>query len=240
MEIFSTTPGGGYRIGHGTSYAAPFVTAVATLVREAFPSLSAEAVKERLLNSTEVIDYYEKERLVSAGRLNAYHALKGIFPARPRPPQHFETVASSYSTSHPYANKTSEKRVFRKPGARFLRVHFSKFDTEVGCDFATIRDGTGRVVLRYSGQKGSFWSAEVIGDTLEIEFETDYSMPGYGFDVDAMGFSFEGDLSYRRRDRERLARPWWTTEPRLLDRWTEWGLAIPSERFLQRSVPFLN
>jgi subtilisin family serine protease len=51
MRIRSTVPGGGYEENQGTSMAAPVVSGVAALLMAYFPSLTAEQVKEILIES---------------------------------------------------------------------------------------------------------------------------------------------------------------------------------------------
>jgi subtilisin family serine protease len=69
-----------YAYMNGTSMAAPHVAGTAGLLLSRCPSLSYEKIKSAILNSVDKIDSVS-QKLVSGGRLNAFAAFKGIFPA---------------------------------------------------------------------------------------------------------------------------------------------------------------
>jgi hypothetical protein len=192
VDIYSSIAGG-YKFGEGTSFAAPFVSGVAALLKSYQPYLSVSELKERLLQTSDVIGYYQKEKTKTAGRIHAYNALKDIRPPRPQTPTDWTKYLSSYSTAHPYANKTHQTFRFEHPRAKNIRVHFSSFETESCCDEVTIRDREGKVVVIYSGDLGAFSSADALGDRLEIEFDTDYSLTKNGFDIDYYEVTLDRD-----------------------------------------------
>ena len=86
QNVFSTTNGGGYGTGSGTSYASPQVAGAAGLVRSHFPELTALQVIERLRMSSDDVSkiagneaYNER---IGKGRLNMEKALmREISPA---------------------------------------------------------------------------------------------------------------------------------------------------------------
>lgn len=190
VAIFSTQPGG-YRFADGTSYAAPFVTGVAALLKSYVPAISLNEWKTRLLMSSEVIDYYQKEITRSAGRVHAYNALLDLRPPRPLIPSHWVDFSTSIETPHPYANDTNKMFHLEHPGASHVRVHFRSFSTESCCDVVRLKDGEGKWVMSYRGEMGDFWSADALGDRLDIEIQTDSSLTKYGFEIDAYQVSFE-------------------------------------------------
>jgi len=192
MGIYSTKPGG-YGFSDGTSYAAPFVAGTAALVWGALPSLSVESIKKRLLKTSEPIGYYEKEFLASGGRVNAYNALVNFEPVRPKSPTTWVTHKTALGTPHPYLNNFKDTYYVTSPGATHLRVHFSRFQLESKYDHLTIRDGKGRFVQRYTGDLGAFTSADVLGDSLTLEFKADNNSPDWGFEIDA----FEVPIDFR-------------------------------------------
>lgn len=189
VAVFSTMPGNAYKFGSGTSFAAPFVAGAAALVIGFTAQSDPLWVKERLLRSTEPLGYYEKDKLSSGGRLAIYNALRGIEPARPDGPGEWSTSAESAATPHPYASDAKEKFLFRVPGAKFVRVHFRGFETESCCDKVTLRDSQQRVVAEYVGSLGDFVSAEAVGEVLEVELASDFSLNKYGFEISAVDFS---------------------------------------------------
>lgn len=73
-EILSTVPNQGYAIYSGTSMACPHVAGVAALVASAYPDLSNQQLKDRLLYSTDPVPDFA-DRTVSGGRLNAARAV---------------------------------------------------------------------------------------------------------------------------------------------------------------------
>ena len=64
----------GYAFRTGTSFAAPYVAGVASLIWSKYPNLSAELVKSRIMNSVEMKTVYFG-KCVTGGRLNAYCAV---------------------------------------------------------------------------------------------------------------------------------------------------------------------
>ena len=67
----------GYINVEGTSFSAPMVTGVASLLLSNNPSLTTSELKNIILNSVDKIDYLEN-KCVTGGRLNAYKALMSI------------------------------------------------------------------------------------------------------------------------------------------------------------------
>lgn len=188
VAIYSTKIGG-YRLGEGTSFAAPFVSGVAALVWGVSPGLSLADLRDRLLWTSEPIHYYEKERTETGGRVHAYNAVRDFRPPRPATPTAWTAIASQVATPHPYLNKTVETYRFTKAGATHVRAHFKGFETESCCDRVVLKDGQGKFITEYKGKLGDFWSADALGDTLVVEFTSDFSMAAYGFDVDSYGIA---------------------------------------------------
>jgi subtilisin family serine protease len=76
--VLSTVPGGGYDWMSGTSHATPHVAGAAALVWSAFPDLTAQEVKARLLSTVDPIGHIGANAsypTVTNGRLNARNAL---------------------------------------------------------------------------------------------------------------------------------------------------------------------
>ncbi|HKP36126.1 MAG TPA: S8 family serine peptidase [Pyrinomonadaceae bacterium] len=72
--VYSAAPGGGYRHGSGSSFAAPHVTGVAALLKAQNPSRSYAAIKSAILSNVDSRPGL-RGRVVSGGRLNAYEPL---------------------------------------------------------------------------------------------------------------------------------------------------------------------
>jgi cell wall-associated protease len=75
VQIYSTLPNSEYGSYGGTSMAAPVVAGVAALIREYFPSLSAEQVKEIIIKSV-IKRPILAGKCVSGGVVNAYNAIQ--------------------------------------------------------------------------------------------------------------------------------------------------------------------
>jgi subtilisin family serine protease len=82
--ILSTMPGGLYGRKSGTSMACPHVTGVAGLVASAFPHLTPQQIKDRIVFSTDPLRSVS-DMSISGGRLNAARALSTdtVAPASP-------------------------------------------------------------------------------------------------------------------------------------------------------------
>ncbi|MCB0642163.1 MAG: S8 family serine peptidase, partial [Phaeodactylibacter sp.] len=87
VDIYSTTPDQGYGNASGTSMASPVTAGVAAVLRSYFPELTAEQVKEVIMESAVPMDYKvkkpgEKELVpfsdlsVSGGVVNVYDAVE--------------------------------------------------------------------------------------------------------------------------------------------------------------------
>ncbi len=66
----------GYFINSGTSFAAPYVAGVASMIWSRYPNLSALDVKDRILSNVDYSSEYDG-KCVTGGRLNAYKAYIG-------------------------------------------------------------------------------------------------------------------------------------------------------------------
>ncbi len=188
VNIFTTTRGG-YQWMNGTSFSAPFVTAAVALLKSVEPSFSPSFLKERLIQTAVPMDYYMKEKLSSGGRLNVYQALKNMISPKIPTPTAWIRVSKNLETAHPYSNDTKQTFDITQPGAKHLRVHFSKFELERQYDKVELKDNLGKLAMSYSGKLESFWSADVLGDTLRLQFISDFSNAEWGFSIDALEYS---------------------------------------------------
>ena len=74
-DILSTTSDGHIDVASGTSFAAPYVSGVAALLKSKYPWLTTVELKEIILNSVDKVEAL-KGKCVSGGRLNAYKAIQ--------------------------------------------------------------------------------------------------------------------------------------------------------------------
>jgi len=180
----------GYGFRSGTSFAAPFVTGVAALVKSKMPQLSGETLKTRILKTGEPLHHYEKYYTESGSLVNAENALLGKEPSQNEVPLKWQRRSSYFESEHPYRPHTFSSKKVVEPGARYLRIHFKKFETEKKFDWVTLKDKNGKIVYRYSGALSPFTSFEAEGDEIEVEFSSDYNRQLHGFEIDYIEAAF--------------------------------------------------
>jgi len=184
VDIYSTILGGKYATYSGTSMAAPLVSGVAALLLSQEPTLSVSAIKDRLMKSCDSIPSLHR-KVISQGRLNAYNALHSIYPPSPDPdPSLWQDVSDDVESPHPYLNDSNLSFTVQHKGARYLRIHFQKIDTELYYDTVVVTDSSGKTLEKLSGQLNDYTTDYVAGDTLNIQFTSDHSTNGYGFLID--------------------------------------------------------
>ena len=76
VNIYTTTRGGGYGLGTGTSFAAPLVAGAAGLVISANPGLNAQQVQDILKQNADDLGTAGWDASYGAGRLNVYKAVR--------------------------------------------------------------------------------------------------------------------------------------------------------------------
>jgi subtilisin family serine protease len=119
-DIFSTVPGDKYDYKSGSSMSAPIVTAVAALLLEYFPALSAQQVKEILMRSSfkpaVVVNRPGTQQKVpfrslsvGGGIVNAYNAV-------------LEALAGDGEGSVAHRTATSADRMIAAGAARLRRL----------------------------------------------------------------------------------------------------------------------
>jgi prepilin-type N-terminal cleavage/methylation domain-containing protein len=89
-------------------------------------------------------------------------------------PQWYDQSHVLTSPNYPnnYSHNYDHTWTITEPGAQKMKVHFSSFNTRHSYDMVYIKNGSGSTVASYYGNKGSFTSAEVNGDTIKIRFKT--------------------------------------------------------------------
>lgn len=188
---------GGYDSYSGTSMATPHVSGASALLLSKEPSLTPTQVKERLMQTSDKIKAY-RNKLASGGRLNLYNLISNTVPPGfiTIPDSAWSSpIANLIASKMPYDANTTQHWVVKKDGAKFLRIHFSKFKTESGYDKLAIKDANGEVVDELTGDLGSsgFLSSEVEGDTMKLDFTADDSVQDEGFQIDSFAWTdFQG------------------------------------------------
>ena len=190
-QILSAVRGNHYECYRGTSMATPHVSGVSALLLSVSPEMTPSEVRERLIRTSDEIPSLRR-RLSARGRVNAYNAVLNIIPPKKIPDDlKWSQVARSISTPHFYPEDMDKTWTITHEGATYLKVHFSKFETETGYDIVKITDKEGREIDMVDGIMDPFWSFEAEGDTMNIHFKSDATVHKYGFDIDYYAFSVD-------------------------------------------------
>ena len=117
------------------------------------------------------------------------YALSATFPSGTAPSGTWYYEAKAFDTPHPYANNYNNgtAHTYTKLGATKVGLHFSRFETESGYDYANIKNGAGTTVNKYSGTQSAFW-VYVDGDTITSNFTSDYSVTYWGYSIDQAAY----------------------------------------------------
>ncbi|MBT5856497.1 hypothetical protein HOH87_07705 [bacterium] len=152
---------------------------------------STNFLQARTALEQSAIDLYGDNSSELQAVTTAFEAV-GIIPPPP-PAGDFEGIYFSdpYSTPHPYTDNTTYTKTYTHPGAAAMKVVFTNTNVEANYDFIRIKNADGQTIYTYDGNLGDFTTGPVSGDTITVEFITDYSVTGYGFDITG----YHADLS---------------------------------------------
>lgn len=184
-KILSTVKNGGYDVYSGTSMATPHVSGALGLLVAHEGRLPHAEMRERLMATSEPIRSYRR-KTISGGRLNAYNLVTNTRPNRGEPdPSKWETYTLSeiVETEHPYAHNSRMTKTITVEGAKFIRVKVAKYDLEKDYDILRVRDASRNEIEKVSGQGTGFTSEFVEGDSIIVEFSSDSSVNGWGFQI---------------------------------------------------------
>lgn len=183
-NILSTVTNGEYSVYSGTSMATPHVTGVVGLLLSSEGRMPVTDVRERLMATTVEARAY-RSKTISGGRVDAHNLLTDNRPVRnrPDPSAWIATDEHSFESAHPYADNAEQAMTIQVPGARYIRVVVESYNLEANYDFLDIKDGTGELIERISGEGTNYTSEYVDGDSITMEFTSDGSMVRWGFRV---------------------------------------------------------
>lgn len=190
VNIYSTVPvsKGSYESLSGTSMACPHVAGAAALLWSLNKQMGFADVKGRLLATVDPIRNL-KRKVSTGGRLNIYNAVNNIVPERKEPPaDQWKTMAKILESPHPYTGNQKLSFEVSHPGAKYIRVHFIKIETEASYDTVAVKSGKGETVEDLSGNMSNYTTDYIEGDKLTISFTSDTSVHGWGFSIDRYEF----------------------------------------------------
>ncbi|MGB8956025.1 MAG: M4 family metallopeptidase [Tumebacillaceae bacterium] len=150
-------------------------------------STTAESIA---YNATTTGTFYVKVVGYNGAMSNSVaYALKATYPNGTAPSGTWYYEAKAFDTPHPYANNynNGSLHTYTKVGATKVGLHFSRFETESGYDYANIKNKAGAVTNKYSGTQAAFW-VYVDGDTVTSNFTTDSSVTKWGYSIDQVAY----------------------------------------------------
>ncbi|HVJ64486.1 MAG TPA: S8 family serine peptidase [Bdellovibrionota bacterium] len=192
-NIVSTTPNNTYASFSGTSMATPHVSgAVALFKSQRGAGMSPTQIREEIQKTAERVNSLKKKVAFGGSRLNVYNLLADV--AVPGPvvvpaDQWSEMAPLAIETEHPYANNA--KNEWRITGTgKFMRLHFSAFDTENRYDAVYVINAQTREVLdTISGDKGAFVTEQLDASDVIVRFESDNTVNKHGFAIEGYSTS---------------------------------------------------
>jgi len=188
VRIWSSVPGNRYESLSGTSMACPHVAGAAALLWSLNRGMTYADIKTRLITTAEPTRALQR-KTVAGGRLNIANAISGHTPARPGPSDsEWIAMGTEVRSEHPYADNAAQSFEVSVPGARYIRVHFSRLQVEEGYDFVKVVDSTGAEVETLTGDMEDYTSVYGDGEKLYIQLESDGSINAWGFYIDRIEY----------------------------------------------------
>lgn len=188
VRIWSSVPGNSYESLSGTSMACPHVAGASALLWSLNRGMSYADIKARLIATAEPTRALQR-KTVAGGRLNIANAIANRTPTRPGPSDsEWVAMSSDVQSEHNYADNAVQSYEVSVPGARYIRVHFSRVQVEEGYDFIKLVDSTGSEVESLTGEMEDYTSVYGDGERLQIQLHSDSSNPAWGFAVDRVEY----------------------------------------------------
>lgn len=187
VSILSAIPEG-YKTYSGTSMAAPHVSGAAALLLSVEPQLTAQQVKDRLVQTAQPLS--SLDGFVRAGLVKVDQALKKQRPERNADDAYFwqKKIRYRFSSEHPYLPNQNLEQVIEIPGAHRISIYFKKFETEKLNDVLTFYDRSNNKLAGYSGHWSGEWSVPIETDYLRVVFSSNNYRQAYGFDVTELAY----------------------------------------------------
>ena len=185
-NILSTVAGNRYASFSGTSMATPHVSGGLGLLLAQTGRLDHADLKSRLMETSVPVSAY-RSKVIKGGRMDVYNLLTDRRPARNEPKEgDWKTLKlnQSWESKHPYGVNQNSERIFKKTGAKFMRLLVKRYEFEERYDFIQIATKAGVVTEKISGIGADYKSDYIQGDTLIATFRSDRSITKWGFLVE--------------------------------------------------------
>lgn len=194
QNIVSTTPHNTYSSFSGTSMATPHVSGAVALFKSMRGAhMSPEEIRNEIMNTSDRLTSLKTKVAMGGSRLNVYNLLANVQVPGPvivPVDQWSALLPNVIETAHPYLDKTVQEWRVTQEGAKYMRLHFSQFDTESRFDTLTVKNATtGEVLATYSGKLDAFVTDQLDASDLILEFKSDLSVSKTGFVIDGYSWS---------------------------------------------------
>ena len=98
-------------------------------------------------------------------------------------------LVADVASAHPYANDTDlSLDVVGSPGATQIKIEFSRIDTEAGYDQIMLSGDVEENALMIEGHHQNYETPVFNGNTIHVNFRSDYSITDWGFAVASVSF----------------------------------------------------
>lgn len=193
-NILSSTPGNTYQSFSGTSMATPHVSGAVALFKSLRGSAMAPVqIRQELMLTSDRLPSLKKQVAMGGSRLNLSNLISNVVVPGPVvvPADGWsEMVANLVESEHPYKDSFTAEWRITVEGAKYLRLHFSQFDTEPRYDSLTIKNAaTGEILETLSGTLGAFVTEQIDANDLILSFKSDSSVNKTGFVLDGYSTS---------------------------------------------------
>jgi len=93
-------------------------------------------------------------------------------------------ASTNIESPHPYPSNAYLTYSISQPGAFGIMVHFPKIELEYGYDYLLIYDKNWNLMTYFTGFYYNVWTPLIIGDTVNIVLESDFTFSYWGFVAD--------------------------------------------------------
>ncbi len=97
-------------------------------------------------------------------------------------------VSYVIESPHPYPNNYNYTWTIEQPNANAIRLHFVKYETELGYDSIYILDENNNTIATYTGSGNDVWTPWVNGSVVKVRLVSDATIRYYGFSIDKYQF----------------------------------------------------
>src|SRR3989344_5672597 len=151
---------------------------------ESILQISADEVQNFQINGINITGTGQTVCVIDTGIDYTHSALGNCSIVQLTLTGEIENLSNPIESEHPYSNNHFYNWTITKPGYTSLALHFKQLRIESNYDFLHIYDQDHHLIASYSGTRDDIWTPAGEGDTLYIEWETDFDTTDYGIYID--------------------------------------------------------